>query len=51
MTNSFKALMEFFSVPERPVKMPEFTTFWKSLDEDGKIYYRTVDLITGRVEV
>lgn len=42
--NTPKMLMEFFSIPDRPVSASEFRVFWQSLSEAEKEYYKTVPL-------
>jgi hypothetical protein len=42
--NSLAELIHFFSVPGRPVSRPEMFLFWESLDEESKVYFRTVSL-------
>lgn len=42
--NSAKDLMAFLSSPEKPIKVAEFSLFWKSLSEKEKEYYRSAPL-------
>lgn len=42
--NDTKALIAFFSTPERPVTAAEFMAFWKSLEEGQKDYYRNAEI-------
>jgi hypothetical protein len=42
--NKPKALMEYFSTPDRPVTPSEFRQFWTSLMDEEKLYFRTVEL-------
>jgi hypothetical protein len=44
MTNTVKALKDFFSVPGKPVSNTEMIEFWKSIADDEKAYYQNADL-------
>jgi hypothetical protein len=35
-----KDLMQYFGTPDRPVTPSEFKSFWSSLSEDEKDYYK-----------
>lgn len=48
--NSTKQLMTYFSTDERPVTVAEFGEFWRSMSDEAKVYYRTVNLETGLVD-
>ncbi len=45
--NGPKELMAAFSCPGRPVGVPEYNAFWKSLSEDEKSFYRNAELATA----
>ena len=42
--NTVPELMRFFGIPGRPVGPAEFRTFWDSLTEPEKEYYRTAKI-------
>jgi hypothetical protein len=42
--NSVKELKDYFATDDKPIGASEFMTFWKSLDDEEKDYYKTADL-------
>lgn len=42
--NGTKELIAFFSIPEHPVTASEFMSFWKSLTDEQKDYYRNAKI-------
>ena len=42
--NSLKDLIDFFGCEGRPVSPPEFRSFWNSLTDSEKEYYKTAPL-------
>lgn len=42
--NSVSQLKDFFSTPEKPLNSNEMMDFWKSLSNEEKAYYKSVDL-------
>lgn len=45
--NGPKELMAAFGCPGRPVGVPEYNAFWKSLSDNEKDYYRNADLVSA----
>lgn len=44
INNTVKDLMLFFGTEDRPVKPGEFKSFWESLTEDQKAWYKSQPL-------
>jgi len=42
--NTISQIKAFFDSDEKPVKTAELMEFWKSLTDEEKEYYKTVDL-------
>lgn len=42
--NTIKALMAYFSTPDRPCLPREMMEFWKELSDSEKEYYKFADL-------